>query len=296
MRALQARLTEEYGLRHLVGCDPAFVQVITQIPLIARSNCSVLLTGETGTGKELCARAIHHLGRRREFPFIPIDCGAFPDQLFENEMFGHARGAYTDAHREQRGLVAMAERGTLFLDEIDSLSPAAQAKLLRFLQERTYRPLGSDRFLQADVNVVAATNRSLEALVAEQKFRADLFFRVSVLRLHLIPLRERRDDIAPLAQHFLDDICRDQGVPRKTPTAAALAELSRQPWPGNVRELHNVVQRACVYADGVHLLASHIVSAQCGGPARGAVPDIAPGTFRMARARVRPRQQYVLQC
>jgi DNA-binding NtrC family response regulator len=291
--ALEDRLMDEAGLRHLVGRDPAFRRVIAQIPLIARSNCSVLVTGETGTGKELCARAIHHLSRRRESPFIPIDCGAFPDQLFENEMFGHARGAYTDAHREQRGLVAMAEGGTLFLDEIDSLSPAAQAKLLRFLQERTYRPLGGDRFVQANVTIVAATNRHLESLVAEQTFRADLFFRLSVLRLHIIPLRERREDIGLLAQHFLDAICTEQGVPRKTIAPAALVELRHQAWPGNVRELHNVVQRAFVFAPGAQLLRSHIVSAQ-GGVAAAAEPRVG---YRAARERALRafERQYIIE-
>ena len=287
--ALQNRLIDEMGLQHLVGRDPAFLRLIAQIPLVARSDRPVLVTGETGTGKELCARAIHHLGKRRDFPFIPIDCGAVPDQLFENELFGHDRGAYTDAHREQRGLIAMAEGGTLFLDEIDSLSAPAQAKLLRFLQERTYRPLGGDRFVRANVNVIAATNRDLEALVGEQKFRADLFFRLSVLRLHMIPLRERRDDIPLLARHFLDSICAEDRVPRKVLAASALVELRRQAWPGNVRELHNVVQRAFVYAPGTHLLPVHIASAQT--RSAGEADDLAARdgkacvSFRAARTR-----------
>jgi DNA-binding NtrC family response regulator len=279
--ALQDRLIDEAGLNQFVGRDPAFLRVIAQIPLVARSNCPVLVTGETGTGKELCARAIHHLGKRRDFPFIPIDCSAIPDQLFENELFGHDRGAYTDAHREQRGLIAMAERGTLFLDEIDALSPAAQAKLLRFLQERIYRPLGADRFVHANVNVVAATNRDLEALVGEQKFRADLFFRLSVLRLHMVPLRERRDDIPLLARHFLDSICAEDGVPRKELSSSALMELRRRDWPGNVRELHNVVQRAFVYASGAQLVRMATLSA----PPLAATPAThAAVSFRAARA------------
>ena len=298
--ALQNRLIEEIGLKQLVGRDPAFLRVIAQIPLVARSDRPVLVTGETGTGKELCARALHHLGKRRDFPFIPIDCGAVPDQLFENELFGHDRGAYTDAHREQRGLIAMAEGGTLFLDEIDALSPSAQAKLLRFLQERTYRPLGGDRFVHANVNVVAATNRDLEALVGEQKFRADLFFRLSVLRLHMIPLRERRDDIPLLARHFLESICAEDKVPRKVLAPSALVELSRQAWPGNVRELHNVVQRAFVYAPGAQVVPAHIASAQR-GPA-GPPDDYGRDggaclSFRAARAHAIEafERQYVIE-
>jgi two-component system response regulator GlrR len=213
---VRLQLLEEAGLANLVGRDPAFVEAIEKIPLIARSPGPVLITGETGTGKEVCARAIHHLGRRRSFPFIPVDCGAIPENLVENELFGHVRGAYTDARRDQRGLIAMAEGGTLFLDEVDSLSPAAQAKLLRFLQERTYRPLGAERFQQADLSVIAATNRDLRALVREGRLRQDLFFRLDVMRLHLPPLRERRGDVPILARHLVNVACAESGVPRKT--------------------------------------------------------------------------------
>jgi DNA-binding NtrC family response regulator len=272
------------GLNQLVGRDPAFLRVVAQIPVVARSNRPVLVTGETGTGKELCARAVHHLGRRRDFPFIPIDCGAFPDQLFENELFGHERGAYTSADREHRGLIATAEGGTLFLDEIDSLSASGQAKLLRFLQERTYRPLGGSRVVHANVNVIAATNRDLEALVADQKFRADLYFRLSVLRLHMIPLRERRDDIPLLARHFLDSICDEDGVCRKAIGPFALMELRRQDWPGNVRELYNVVQRAFVGAEGVQMLPAHLFSPQQTETGRAAAAREDCG-FRAARTR-----------
>jgi two-component system response regulator AtoC len=193
----------------------------------------VLITGETGTGKELCARAIHHVSGRREAPFIAFDCGAIPDHLIENELFGHARGAFTDAHREQKGLVELAEGGTLFLDEVDSLSLSSQAKLLRLLQERTYRSLGSDKFSRANVKVIAATNQNLEMLVRDQTFRADLYFRLDVLRVHMVPLRERRSDIPPLCQllgcagrqaHYLcffhSAEVDDTGMARKCPPAS----------------------------------------------------------------------------
>ena len=280
--AVADRLSDEVSLRQLVGRDPAFLHVIAQIPLVARSNRPVLITGETGTGKELCARAIHHLGRRRDCPFIAVDCGAFPDSLFDNELFGHTRGAFTDAYREQKGLVAMAEGGTLFLDEVDSLSPSSQAKLLRFLQERTYRPLGADRFLLADVNVLAATNRDLDELVREKRFRADLFFRLSVLRMHMPPLRDRRDDIPMLARHFLDTLCADEGIARKTLAPATLVAMQRTDWPGNVRELYNIVQRAFVFADGPQVLPAHITAARTGVEEPAAPQD---GGFRAARAR-----------
>jgi DNA-binding NtrC family response regulator len=282
VEAIGRRLSDEAGLRQLVGRDPAFLHIIAQIPLVARSNRPVLITGETGTGKELCARAIHHLGRRRNFPFIAVDCGAFPDSLFDNELFGHNRGAFTDAYREQKGLVAMAEGGTLFLDEIDSLSPSSQAKLLRFLQERTYRPLGSDRFVHADVNILTATNRELDDLVREKRFRSDLFFRLSVLRVHMVPLRERVDDIPILARHFLDYLCAEEGRPRKMLAPATLVALQHTEWPGNVRELYNVVQRAFVFADGGQVLPAHLAAART-GPTEPAVQD--PGGFRAARAR-----------
>lgn len=251
-------LTGELGLAEIIGEEPVFIRVVEKIPHIAASDAPVLLTGETGTGKELCARAIHHLSRRCHLPFIPVECGAIPEHLVENELFGHARGAFTDAHSDQRGLIAMADGGTLFLDEVDNLPLAAQAKLLRFLQDKTYRPLGSDRFSRADVHIIAASNRDLEAWVREERFRRDLYFRLNVLRLHLPPLRERREDIPALAHHFLRTICEGAALPCKSFTPPALNLLSRYAWPGNVRELLNVVQCAVAFCPGPQIQASHI--------------------------------------
>ncbi len=251
-------LLQEMGRAQLVGNDPIFLQALDQLPRFARSGLPMLITGETGTGKELCARAIHFLSARRDHPFIAVDCGALPEHLVENELFGHARGAYTDAHRDQRGLISMAERGTLFLDEIDSLSLSAQAKVLRFLQDRSYRPLGSDHFRHADVNVIAATNRDLEVAVRNKIFRADLFYRLNVLHLHLPALRLRRRDIPVLAAHFLGEHGRNNGAGPRIISAAAMEVLSRHSWPGNVRELANVVQRAIVACDSVQILPCHI--------------------------------------
>jgi len=275
--AVRERLREEMGLTKLVGRDPAFLRAIEQVPRFARAEASVLITGETGTGKELCARAIHHLGRRRSFPFIAVDCGALPDQLFENEVFGHVRGAFTDAHRDHKGLVAMAEGGTLFLDEVDSLSVAAQAKLLRFLQEHTFRALGSDHFERVDVRVIAATNRDLEACVREKQFRSDLYFRLNILRLHLPPLRERCGDIELLAHGILRESRASAEVSPKTFSTAAMRMLTLHDWLGNVRELYNVVQRAVVACDGDRILPSHIGLS----PEQTAAPEV---VFRAAKA------------
>jgi two-component system response regulator GlrR len=252
------RLTGELGIKELVGKSVPFVRALQTIPTLARSDRTVLITGETGTGKELCARAIHQLSARRNSPFIPVDCAAFPDHLFENEMFGHTRGAFTDAHRDQKGLVALAEGGTLFLDEIDSLSATSQGKLLRFLQDRTYRPLGAERFANSSANVLAATNRDLEKLVQQGKFRGDLFFRLSVLRIHMPPLRDRREDIPLLARHFVDALSAESGCRRKILLPGAYHKLKMLDWPGNVRELYNFIQRAFVAAEGFEISAAHL--------------------------------------
>lgn len=251
------QLAEMLGLEQLVGKHPAFIDAIQTIPLIAKSDLPLLITGPTGTGKELCARGVHNLSKRRNFPFIAVDCGAIPDHLFENELFGHARGAFTDAHSDQKGLAAIANGGTLLLDEIDALSLGAQAKLLRFLQERAYRPLGSEKFVKADVNVIAATNRDIERHVKEKQFRSDLYFRLNVLRIELPSLCERGSDIELLARHFLQVYCSTHGV-QKSFSPAALRKLESHDWPGNVRELLNVVQRAAVLCEGPQILPAHI--------------------------------------
>lgn len=278
------RLLEELGMGQFVGEHPVFREAIRAIPLMAKSDLPVMIAGPTGTGKELCARGIHALSRRRSFPFIALDCGAIPDHLFENELFGHARGAFTDAHADQKGLIALANGGTLFLDEVDSLSLAAQSKLLRFLQERTYRPLGSDRFVKADVNVIAATNRDIEQSVRERVFRSDLYFRLNVLRVDLPPLSQRSTDIPLLARHFLRTHCQHLGA--KLFTNAALRKLESHDWPGNVRELLNVVQRAAVLSDGTHILPSAVsfsTSLEQASDELWEASDMSPEAFRERR-------------
>lgn len=253
---IQATLAAEIGLGQLVGQDPAFLSALAQISLFGACDAPVLLTGETGTGKELCARVTHLLSKRHRGPFIPVDCGALPDHLFENELFGHARGAFTDARSDQKGLVSLAQGGTLFLDEIDSLSLSAQSKILRLLQERVYRPLGSEVFKQAEVRIIAATNRRLEELVEQKAFRSDLYFRINVLRIHMPALRERRSDVAILCRHFIDEICKTNNLPRKVLSPAAASKLEQYSWPGNVRELYNTMQRAVLYSPGTQIAAS----------------------------------------
>ena len=268
-------LREQLSLLKLIGEDASFLAAVRLVPRMARAGLPVLITGETGTGKEMFARALHHLGPRHDCTFIPVDCGVLPEQLFENEMFGHVRGAYTDARSEQQGLAALAEGGTIFLDEVDALSLSAQAKLLRYLQDRTYRPLGSDRTIHSDVNVIAASNRDLETAVREKRFRQDLFFRLNVLRLQLPSLRERKGDVPLLARYFLGSFHY-----RKVLSPAAVCKLKNYDWPGNVRELHNVIQRAAIATDDVHILPSHI---EVPGVLDPEVPPPLP-PFRAARA------------
>jgi DNA-binding NtrC family response regulator len=253
-----AALREQLGLTQLVGNHPEFLQAVQQVLLFRKSDAPVLITGETGTGKELFAHSIHSLSRRCHGPFIPLDCGTLPEQLAENELFGHRRGAYTDAYSDQKGLAALADGGTLFLDEIDALSPANQSKFLRFLQEGTYRALGSDRMAHSDIRIIAATNRPIEEAVRNRQFRNDLYFRLNVLRLNLPPLRMRPGDVSVLARHFLETQLLSEDGPVSF-SAAALQKLESYPWPGNVRELLNTVQRAKVCCSSRQILPKHIL-------------------------------------
>src|SRR5258708_4475225 len=278
-RAQQA-LGAELGLAQLVGRHPAFLHVVSQVPVFASSDAPLLITGETGTGKELFAQALHSLSPRRNGAFIPLDCAALPEQLAENELFGHRRGAFTDAHSDQKGLAAMAEGGTLFLDEIDALSLLNQAKLLRLLQERSYRALGSDHFMRDNVRIIAATNECIETCVRQRRFREDLYFRLNVLRLRLCPLRERPSDVPVLAKHFLNLEYSAGGVERKVFSPAALRKLECYSWPGNVRELFSIVQRAFLCCAGRQILPAHILVQSVPLPAQGTGSD---QSFRKAK-------------
>ncbi|MGH7843830.1 MAG: sigma-54 interaction domain-containing protein [Candidatus Binatia bacterium] len=239
-------IKEKLHLDSIVGESECLLGVIEKIPLLARANAAVVIHGETGTGKELFARAIHYQGLRSGKPFIPVNCGALPDELFENELFGHMKGAYTNAFSAEKGLIAEAEGGTLFLDEVDALTPSAQIKLLRFLQDGEYRPLGYSRPLVANVRVIAATNTNLKHRVELGRFREDLFYRLNVLSLSIPPLRDRINDIPQLAAHFLLLHGRQPGRDRLRVSVGAQQKLMTYSWPGNVRELEAVIQRAGV--------------------------------------------------
>jgi DNA-binding NtrC family response regulator len=241
----------------LIGESPAFLELLRAIERVARhGSATVLIRGETGTGKELVARAVHYLGDRRDFPFVPINCGALPDLLAENELFGHRPGAYTGATDESVGLLRLAHRGTLFLDEVDSLSPKTQVTLLRFLQDGQFRPLGATKEERVDVRIVAASNRILEEEVRAGRFRQDLFFRLNLIALELPPLRARTGDVHVLSQHFLDECARRYRMPGKCLHDPSLQRLREYGWPGNVRELENLIHRAYLLCDDEQLRIS----------------------------------------
>jgi DNA-binding NtrC family response regulator len=271
------------ALRGLIGSSPAFVRQVARVPLLARYDASVLILGETGTGKEVCAQAIHYLSARAGGPWVSVNCGAIPTELVESELFGHVKGAYTDAHSSRKGLVHEAEGGTLFLDEIDSLPYGAQAKLLRFLQDKEYRPVGSNQLIHADVRVIAATNRNPVQLAARGEFRHDLLFRLNVLALHLPLLRDRLSDIPSLALYFLARAAQQWHKLAPTLSPSALRKLMAHDWPGNVRELKNVMERAVLMSATGPLTAQDI---DLGGALSAQdLPDCEE-TFRVAKARL----------
>jgi two-component system response regulator GlrR len=242
----KSRKNEVLHFGALVGQSESFLRATKNIPPLAQLDATVLICGETGTGKELFARAIHYHSPRRNKPFIPVNCAALPDHLFENELFGHVRGAFTDATSSEKGLIAEAEGGTLVLDEVDTLSPAAQAKLLRFLQNGEYRPLGSSRSVSAKVRIIAATNTDLFERVKAKQFREDLYFRLNALSVIIPPLRERTDDIIHLSNHFLSQYAKESNTERRGISSETLRKLMMYEWPGNVRELEGVILRALV--------------------------------------------------
>jgi DNA-binding NtrC family response regulator len=246
----QQHLIAHFGMRQFVGVAPSFVTVIEKIPRVASCDVPVLLTGDTGTGKEMCARAIHYMSPRADKPFVPINCGSIPVELFENEMFGHESGAFTDARQKRAGLVAEAEGGTLFLDEVDSLPLSTQVKLLRFLQDKQYKPLGASNYRQADTRLIAASNQNLTNKVRDGVFRADLYYRLRVVSLHLPSLSDRKEDILPLALHFLKMAASEYKRHVTRFSQHAIQKLLFHSWPGNVRELENVVRHAVVLVEG----------------------------------------------
>jgi DNA-binding NtrC family response regulator len=247
--ALVQKLKEDIGLKQIIGQSPALLNQVRCVPRFARCDATVLISGESGTGKELFARAIHYLSPRADRPFVPVNCGALPENLLESEIFGHKRGAFTGAACDRAGLIRQAEGGTLFLDEIDCLTPQAQVKLLRFLQDGEYRSVGSEQIRHANIRVIAAANADFTQILRSGKFREDLFYRLSVLTLTVPPLRERPGDILLLTRNFLEKQAAITNTRPKNISLAALNRLLVHPWPGNVRELQNVLMRAIVLSD-----------------------------------------------
>lgn len=278
-KLLVETIKEKLGLKQLIGESPAFLAEIKKIPLISKCGASVLIFGETGTGKEVCARAIHYLSPQANKSFVPINCGAIPVELVENELFGHQGGAFTGAKASQQGLIEEANGGALFLDEVDCLPMLAQVKLLRFLHDGEYRPLGSTKVRRAVVRIIAATNVDLEKAVDTGKMRRDLYYRLNIVQLTLPPLRDRAEDIPLLARHFLASYASEFGKKVVDFAPEALQRLGAHDWPGNVRELEHVVQRAVVLSEH-NVIQSSDFSLPC-------APSAPPNeSLREAKARV----------
>ena len=241
---LRREVGQAFGLDRVIGVSQAMVSLFEMVRAIAPTSSTVLITGESGSGKELVARAIHGLSGRAEGPFVSINCGALPDTLLESELFGHVKGAFTDAHQNKKGLFEAANGGTLFLDEVGETSLAMQVKLLRALQERKIRRVGGTGEVEVDVRVISATNAPLEELVKQKRFREDLYYRLQVIPIHTPPLRERREDIPLLAEHFTARFAKQMGKRVAKVSEEAMALLQAHAWPGNVRQLENVLERA----------------------------------------------------
>ncbi|MBN2497976.1 MAG: sigma-54-dependent Fis family transcriptional regulator [Deltaproteobacteria bacterium] len=247
---LHASLKIYTDREHVVGNSRAMRSVIEKLPSIAQTDASVVIYGESGTGKELVARTIHYFSKRANKPFVPVNCGALPENLLESELFGYKRGAFTDAHADTPGLVEEANTGTLFLDEVGEVSPRVQVKLLRFLQEKEIKPLGSTKILRADVRIISATNKDLKAAIEKGEFRDDLYYRLNIVPILIPPLRERKEDIPLLANHFLRKFARDYKREDVELSPLALQKLVGYDWPGNIRELENKIQQTLVVTTG----------------------------------------------
>jgi two-component system response regulator PilR (NtrC family) len=274
---LKRALNTSHEFCNIIGRSDAMLAVFKMIETIAKTNSTVLLTGESGTGKDLVARAVHYNSLRREHPFVALNCGAMPENLLESELFGHMRGAFTGADSNKKGLIEVAERGTIFLDEIGEMAPTMQVKLLRVLQDRRFRRVGGTEEVQADIRVIAATNQDLQKMVAEGRFREDLYYRINVIQLHLPPLRDRREDVPLLADHFLAKYSEGIDKPVRSISREAQELLSEHAWPGNVRELENAIERAVALEQTPVVLPESLPAQVRNAGSRVGAPDGAVG-------------------
>ena len=271
-RLLQTQLRSHYGFGNIVGQSAALRRALELVEKVADTESTVLITGESGTGKELIARALHFNSRRCERMFVTVNCGAIPEELLESELFGHVRGAFTNAVSHREGRFSLANGGTIFLDEIGDMSPTLQVKLLRVLQDRTFEAVGSSKTQKVDVRVVAATNQNLQVAIREKRFREDLYYRLNVIPIEVPPLRERRDDVPLLVRHFLDRIVTERGLQVDGISETALTRLSQYDWPGNVRELENLVERMAALHGAGELNIDDLPAHLSASPASSNVP------------------------
>ncbi|MDY6984763.1 MAG: sigma-54 dependent transcriptional regulator, partial [Pseudomonadota bacterium] len=287
----RAQLDAQYDFGAIIGCDPKLLQLLETVGRVSATDAPVLILGESGTGKELIANAIHANSKRRGNALVKVNLGGIPGNLFESEMFGHVKGAFTDAKAERAGRFEAAHNGSIFLDEIGDLDRASQVKLLRVLQDQSYQPLGSSVTRTANVRVIAATNRELPAMVADGSFREDLLYRINLITLRLPPLRERKGDIPELAHHVVQQVCARYQYRQMTLTDSATQWLQQQPWPGNIRELRQTIERAVLIADTPTLTpASFRQAEQLGKQAPAAMPELPVGSMtleEMERAMIR---------
>jgi DNA-binding NtrC family response regulator len=276
---LRSQLEIDLDFQAIVGQSKPMRAVFRLIRMVARSNATILIQGESGTGKELIARALHQHSERSDGPFVAIDCAALPETLLESELFGHVRGAFTGAINNKKGLFVEAHGGTILLDEIDETTTALQSKLLRILQENEVRPVGTNKNIKVDVRVIAATNKDLKKEVERKLFREDLFYRLAVVPIHLPPLRDRRDDIPLLIDHFISKSCQENGLPTKRISAPGIRQLMEYQWPGNVRELENLVARAVLISSGSEITPDFLFPL---APATDSAPVTLPQAARKA--------------
>jgi len=255
---LRKEISQRYTFQDIVSKSKAIAKLLNILPDVAQSDSTVLIQGESGTGKELFATAIHNTSPRKKGPFIALNCGALPETLLESELFGYKRGAFTDAKRDKAGRFKLAEGGTLFLDEIGDLNKGTQVKLLRVLEQKEYEPLGSTRKEKADVRIVTATHRDLASLVKKGDFREDLFYRLNVMKLQIPPLRQRKEDIPLLVDHFMNKLSDKTGKPIRSVAKRAMRQLLEHDYPGNVRELENILEHAFILCKGTEIKTSHL--------------------------------------